>query len=323
MAENPLNIKGKLQSIIQQKLLNNTGEAKLRYYTNMFRYSPKKKAMLIDGAFFETYNLIKGKQKERLDDARRKSLQLQKRLKPVTDDSNELSYSLDDELRLDLFREVVFTTMHRIGAQSCGEKSEELIAYAQKALAISEEECTKTLQYMDTFKAPKMIINVKIISGVDLRSKDANGLSDPYCMLCVVRKGETLIQGKSKRNALREFQHDHKVEVTRVIDQSTAPTWNEEFSFELNDMNDQVLHVDVWDKDDDDVVLDTENKIKSIRGFGNARRLLTDMYQARAGKEKNDFLGLIEIPLNTINEEGTCIVLFIMLPRVFIFKSFF
>lgn len=70
----------------------------------------------------------------------------------------------------------------------------------------------------------KLYVYVQEAKG--LPAKDYNGLSDPYVKLQL---------GKSKAR-------------TRVIRKTLNPSWNEEFTFKVDDLSEE-LHISLWDED--------------------------------------------------------------------------
>ena len=65
---------------------------------------------------------------------------------------------------------------------------------------------------MASFQAPKVILNIVVIEGRDLEAKDANGFSDPYCMLGLIgtksRKHVDLTSTPSQDNVLADDGKD-------------------------------------------------------------------------------------------------------------------
>ncbi|UJR38386.1 hypothetical protein I4U23_031055 [Adineta vaga] len=87
-----------------------------------------------------------------------------------------------------LYIETLYTIKHKIGTTaskySVGEN--DLYAYAQEAFGLSNEDHQRLLAKANEEKPPILILNVEIVEAKDLEAKDANGFSDPYCMLGIV-----------------------------------------------------------------------------------------------------------------------------------------
>ena len=60
------------------------------------------------------------------------------------------------------------------------------------------------------------------------------GLSDPYCMLGVLKdtQGRKISKDgkKTKKLVLRDIQDEHNVQLTKIKDRTLNPVWNEQFS---------------------------------------------------------------------------------------------
>ncbi|CAF1308521.1 unnamed protein product [Adineta steineri] len=87
-----------------------------------------------------------------------------------------------------LYTETLYTIKHKIGSitskYSGGEN--DLYAYAQEAFGLLSEDHQRLLAKANEEKPPILILNVEIVEAKDLEAKDANGFSDPYCMLGIV-----------------------------------------------------------------------------------------------------------------------------------------
>ncbi|CAF1488850.1 unnamed protein product, partial [Didymodactylos carnosus] len=95
-----------------------------------------------------------------------------------------------------LYIEVLYTIKHKIGITTSkhigGEN--DLYMYAQEAFGIMDEEHQRLLAKASEEKPPILILNIEIVEAKDLEAKDANGFSDPYCMLGIVPDDKKLIQ---------------------------------------------------------------------------------------------------------------------------------
>ncbi|CAF4237191.1 unnamed protein product, partial [Rotaria sp. Silwood2] len=87
-----------------------------------------------------------------------------------------------------LYVETLYTIKHKIGTITSKyiQGENDLYAYAQEAFGLSNEDHQRLLEKANEEKPPILILNVEIVEAKDLEAKDANGFSDPYCMLGVV-----------------------------------------------------------------------------------------------------------------------------------------
>ncbi|UJR07768.1 hypothetical protein I4U23_012051 [Adineta vaga] len=87
-----------------------------------------------------------------------------------------------------LYIETLYTIKHKIGTtiSKHSEGENDLYAYAQEAFGLSPEEHRRLLARASEEKPPILILNIEIVEAKDLEAKDANGFSDPYCMLGIV-----------------------------------------------------------------------------------------------------------------------------------------
>ncbi|CAF3367333.1 unnamed protein product [Rotaria socialis] len=87
-----------------------------------------------------------------------------------------------------LYIETLYTIKHKIGSTTSKyiQGENDLYIYAQEAFELSNEDHHRLFDKANEEKPPILILNVEIIEAKDLEAKDANGFSDPYCMLGIV-----------------------------------------------------------------------------------------------------------------------------------------
>ncbi|CAF4785324.1 unnamed protein product, partial [Rotaria sp. Silwood2] len=87
-----------------------------------------------------------------------------------------------------LYIETLYTIKHKIGTtiSKHSEGENDLYSYAQEAFGLSSEDHQRLLAKASEEKPPILILNIEIVEAKDLEAKDANGFSDPYCMLGIV-----------------------------------------------------------------------------------------------------------------------------------------
>ncbi|XP_064637155.1 BAI1-associated protein 3-like isoform X4 [Lineus longissimus] len=298
-----------------------------------------------DGSFFESFTALSWKQENR-------------RLRAANEDEKEADKAPPSELlfgprqkihRLQdkefelLYIEVLYTIKHKIGTTSGGHLPfiRDLYLYAQDAFGISPEEHARLLAKASEEKAPIVILNCTVVEGKDLEAKDANGFSDPYCMLGImpgrkasaarldINEGGTYssdeeLKPKEKRSALKKFSQSIKrkkekhtvvkdilpakyIKSTTVQPCTLNPNWNEKFRFDLDDPKSDRLHLDIWDHDEEVSVFDAASKLNEIQSLKGLGRVFKQIAQsARAGEDGavDDFLGCVNVPLDCIPSTG-------------------
>uniref|UniRef100_A0A3B4FK11 BAI1 associated protein 3 n=1 Tax=Pundamilia nyererei TaxID=303518 RepID=A0A3B4FK11_9CICH len=156
----------------------------------------------------------------------------------------------------------------------------------------------------------------------------ADCYSDPYCMLGILvgqspRETEEKKERKfsfrkrkdklEKRSSTKEVLPARCIQVTEVKPETLNPVWDEHFVFEIDDVHNDLLHLDIWDHDDDVSVAEAckkLNEVSGLRGMGRYFKQIAKSVRANgsasSGSEENvdDFLGCINIPLNEIPVMG-------------------
>ncbi|XP_013387652.1 BAI1-associated protein 3 isoform X2 [Lingula anatina] len=240
-----------------------------------------------------------------------------------------------------LYIEVLYTIKHKIGTTSGGHSPyiHDLYQYAQESFRVGPEDHARLLAKASEEKPPIVILNVTVVEAKGLEAKDADGFSDPYCMLGIIpgsrlsgaanAKDEGFSSDEEKhhkkKNPLQKFSEslrkkhgsnkaDKKeklpakyIQATTVKNNTLNPVWNEKFRFDLEDVNSDKLHIDIWDHDDESSVFEAAKKLNEVSGFKGFSRFFKQIAQsARAGSSGNvdDFLGCISTSLHDIPSTG-------------------
>ncbi|CAM4874974.1 unnamed protein product [Rotaria socialis] len=92
-----------------------------------------------------------------------------------------------------LYIETLYTIKHKIGTTTSthSEGENDLYSYAQEAFGLLAGDHQRLLNKASEEKPPILILNIEIVEAKDLEAKDANGFSDPYCMLGIVPEVKT------------------------------------------------------------------------------------------------------------------------------------
>uniref|UniRef100_H3DML7 BAI1 associated protein 3 n=1 Tax=Tetraodon nigroviridis TaxID=99883 RepID=H3DML7_TETNG len=212
-----------------------------------------------------------------------------------------------------LYEEAVYTVVHRVGVPSSEhvKSDEELFAYLLKVFDMGEEEHEIILQKVQEAKRASFSLRVSVMKAKNLMAKDANGYSDPYCMLGIL-VGQSPREMKrkeklEKRSSTKEVLPARSIQVTEVKPETLNPVWDEHFVFEIDDVNNDLLHLDIWDHDDDVSVAEACKKLNEVSGLrGMIAKSVRANGSTSSGSEENadDFLGCINIPLNEMPVGG-------------------
>ncbi|XP_056434433.1 BAI1-associated protein 3 [Gadus chalcogrammus] len=229
-----------------------------------------------------------------------------------------------------LYEEAVYTVVNRVGVPSPEyiSSEEEMFTYLRKVFDIGEEEHDIILQKVHESKRASFSLRVSVIKAKNLMAKDANGYSDPYCMLGLLlgqspREPEEKKERKfsfrkrkeklEKRASTKEVLAATCIQVTEVKPETLNPVWDAHFVFDIDDVHNDLLHLDIWDHDDDVSVAEAckkLNEVSGLRGMGRYFKQIAKSVRANgsasSGSEENadDFLGCINMPLNELPVNG-------------------
>ncbi|ELU07462.1 hypothetical protein CAPTEDRAFT_226475 [Capitella teleta] len=241
-----------------------------------------------------------------------------------------------------LYIEVLYTIKHKIGATSGSHLPiiQDLYIYARESFGVTPEDHARLLARASEEKAPIRVLHVTVVEARDLEAKDADGFSDPYCMLGILpgsrvakdrlldsnqssySSDEDAVKGGRKESALKKFSQSFKkkkdktareliparfIKSTSVKPKTLNPLWNEKFKFDLDSNDTDYLHLDIWDHDDEFSVVDAAKQLNQIAGFKGLGRYFKQIAQsARTNSQGNvdDFLGSVNVSLHDIPSTG-------------------
>ncbi|XP_058798233.1 protein unc-13 homolog 4B-like isoform X2 [Phymastichus coffea] len=187
----------------------------------------------------------------------------------------------------ELYTALLYITQHQVGFDVADEIDQNAIFdYLQKAFNIDDETHERVLQETRQMETPEMHLNIAVAEAKELVSKDCNGKSDPFCVLYL----ESL--------PTRRY-------TTAVKTETLTPVWQEHFEMPLDNPEDDLLNVEVWDFDAAETVPEKMNKVKSIKGVRGFVKLAKEIaITATSGNHNNEFIGSVQIPLKDIPVTG-------------------
>ncbi|XP_078273899.1 BAI1-associated protein 3 [Rhinoraja longicauda] len=228
-----------------------------------------------------------------------------------------------------LYEDTLYTMIHKSGVPSATHvtSQEEMIRYLQKVFKLEVSDHAEVMRRVKEAKPPSLTLKVTIVEARNLLAKDANGFSDPYCMLGITqgqpaqeveeKKGRKFSfrrkrEKMEKRSSLKDVLPVKYIQVTKVKSNTLNPVWNESYVFEVDDIHNDQLHLDIWDHDDDVSVAEACKNLNQISGLkGMGRYFKQIMKSARANGASgsqddniDDFLGCLDIPIIEIPVEG-------------------
>ncbi|XP_046745944.1 BAI1-associated protein 3 isoform X1 [Diprion similis] len=318
-----------------------------------------------DGSFFESFTALSWKQENR----RLMVLQeVEGRAEVPPPPSREQvlnsaqNYRLNKKEMEQLYIEVLYTIANTVGA-STGQYAhykEDLYRYAQEAFGVPQDQHRRCLNIASEEKPPIVVLSVVVIEADGLEAKDANGFSDPYCMLGIqpgnggaplspqpnlsahsphtppasprqatralsdggdndnshhekLRKHHSFrLSFKRKEHGSRREHRDSLggavpakyIRATSVKPHTLSPRWEEKFRFDIDDINTDILHLDIWDHDDESSVFDAVSKLNEVRGVKGLGRFFKQIAQSARSGSQDDFLGCVNVPLQDIPSTG-------------------
>ncbi|PIK44409.1 hypothetical protein BSL78_18733 [Apostichopus japonicus] len=215
-----------------------------------------------------------------------------------------------------LYSSTLFSILHRLGVK--GEKAtppkQQLFLYLQSVMDISKENHQNHLDAAKQMEPPISVLTVTVIGAKGLVPKDSNGKSDPFCMIGCI-PADSRRTGIAAANCipkdvrpllLEKHLSAELVQVTSVQKKTLEPLWNESFQFEIENTDDHVLQVEVWDHDEETSILETVKNVGNVPNLKSMGRFFKEVAKTsrRSSTSTNDFEGVIVIPLKEIPSNG-------------------
>ncbi|XP_069677889.1 protein unc-13 homolog 4B isoform X4 [Periplaneta americana] len=259
----------------------------------------------LDGGFFEKFGtLLKEQQAEESAEPAEEAgnVELELDVPPENGDSGIALQDSDTEAEPDthefitdamgwnieeLYSEILYEILHIVGCDASDEEHRNpLFSYLQEAFKLDDEKHNELLETARAKEAPNILLNVEVIEAKDLRPKDANGLSDPFCTLFLTSS----------------VSHRYN---TSVKQETLTPVWEEHFSLPVENPSDDILCIEVWDFDPAETVREKMMKIGEVKGVRGLRKLMKEIaITASTGKHDNELVGSAQLPLKNIPASG-------------------
>ncbi|XP_016841256.1 protein unc-13 homolog 4B isoform X1 [Nasonia vitripennis] len=187
----------------------------------------------------------------------------------------------------ELYTALLYITQHQIGFDVVDEVEQDaVIQYLQEAFNVNDETHDRVMEETRQMEAPEMHLNIEVIEAKELVSKDANGKSDPFCVLYL------------ESAPTRRYN-------TAVKTETLTPVWQEHFEMPLENPENDVLYIEVWDFDAAETVPEKMSKVKSVKGMRGLVKLAKEIaITATNGNHDNEFIGSTRIALKDIPVTG-------------------
>ncbi|CAH2039629.1 unnamed protein product, partial [Iphiclides podalirius] len=282
-----------------------------------------------DGSYFESFTALSWRQENRRLAALRLAEARAERPPPAPHELGlpSVSAHLSHKEHEHLYTEVLYCIENAVGAPAPDGQfaayKEEVIEYARRAFKVPTEVHARALRSAGSERPPTVVLGCAVIEADGLEAKDANGFSDPYCMLGIqpaslpasprasedegrkhgFRLSFKRRDGRQQRDSLGRLPARY-IRATSVRPHTLSPKWNETFKFDIDDISSDVLHLDIWDHDDESSVLDAVSRLNEVRGVRGLGRFFKQVCQSARQGSQDDFLGCVNIPLREIPSTG-------------------
>ncbi|XP_055611550.1 BAI1-associated protein 3 isoform X2 [Uranotaenia lowii] len=301
-----------------------------------------------DGSYFESFTALSWKNENRRMSAVR-AVETRAEILPENDVDRLLEDDIErSEQKEHLYLDVLYAIANTVGAPAPGGQfahyKEEMYLQAQRVFNVSADRHYRLLHAANEEKPKIIVLTVVVQEAEGLEAKDANGFSDPYCMLGIQPSGtppppspqppmtpralsdtgmdslDSPEHGKLRKHHSFRLSFKRKdgrqqrdsvgpvpakfIRATSVKPHTLCPKWNEKFKFDIDDIHSDILHLDIWDHDDESSVLDAVSRLNEVRGVRGLGRFFKQVCQSARQGSQDDFLGCINIPVCDIPSTG-------------------
>ncbi|XP_055527058.1 BAI1-associated protein 3 isoform X4 [Wyeomyia smithii] len=301
-----------------------------------------------DGSYFESFTALSWKNENRRLSAVR-AVETRAEVLPENDNDRLLEDDIErSEQKEHLYLDVLYAIANTVGAPAPGGQfahyKDEMYLQAQRVFNVSADRHYRLLHAANEEKPKIIVLTVIVQEAEGLEAKDANGFSDPYCMLGIQPSGtppppspqppmtprtlsdtgmdslESPEHGKLRKHHSFRLSFKRKdgrqqrdsvgpvpakfIRATSVKPHTLCPKWHEKFKFDIDDIHSDILHLDIWDHDDESSVLDAVSRLNEVRGVRGLGRFFKQVCQSARQGSQDDFLGCINIPVCDIPSTG-------------------
>ncbi|XP_071035382.1 protein unc-13 homolog D-like [Parasteatoda tepidariorum] len=186
-----------------------------------------------------------------------------------------------------LYMTCVYTVNNYFGIPSSrNESQKQLYEYVHQLIPLEIKHMNECAERAKRIRAPHFILNLKVIEASQLAATDPDGLADPYCLIWLNDKKQ-------------------EAKFTSVKEHTINPEWNEAFTFPLKNIANDVIFIQLWDRDPTGIGANLKllRPVKDIRGcYYFFYDCFDNVCKCRATVD--DFLGQTVINVASIYSEG-------------------
>ena len=186
----------------------------------------------------------------------------------------------------ELYRDLLSCLIHMIGSDKEKKNQFELVEHLRKAFQIEPSRHMELYTEIESKPKPPVQLSLCFVEARDLVAKTMSGTSNPYCTFYVTSSKYSPVSTSCKPQTLN-------------------PVWNETYTVQVNlDNPDETLHVDVWNFESEDKLVDKLKRVGEIRDRRGLRLLLSDT--VRPSQTAGDkLIGHLDINLTSLPACGT------------------
>jgi len=188
-----------------------------------------------------------------------------------------------------VYVEVLYSLIHAISRSDRVPSSvEDVFIYLRRAFQIGEIKHRELLDAVQQRTPPDFSLHLGVLQARNLKGKDVNGLSDPYCSVWISSNRQKLLNTPMKPKTL-------------------DPVWNEQLQFLIKDISEDLLQIEIWDFDPNETFKEKISRlgeVKNCRGFGKLLKQIAVASGKAPGKQPHQFLGRVNVPLKMVPLSG-------------------
>ena len=181
-----------------------------------------------------------------------------------------------------LYRDLLYCLVHMIGCDKKDLNQFQLVEHLRKAFQIEPSRHMELYTEIESKPKPTVQLSLCLVEARDLAAKTMSGTSNPYCTFYVTSSKQSPLSTSCKPRTLN-------------------PVWNETYTMKVKlESGDESLHVDVWNFETEDKLVDKLRRVGEIRDGRGLKMLLSDTVRPSQSAGADKLIGHLEINLATL-----------------------